>query len=117
MRIDANGIVHKEPGSPPVPSEVELCRDWLLLYATPATSCGRRSSYGLKHDVEKWAGRYVSNGAFILAALKNGYRVRSWPDSINATFFMSIRKKPRETDIDGLVQFQEAAADGEDRDN
>jgi len=29
-----------------------------------------RSSYALKHAAERWAGEYVSNGAFILAALE-----------------------------------------------
>ena len=93
MNIDANGVVVREAGDPPYPSEIEICRQWLQLFAQPTARCGRRSSYGLKHDVEKWAGKYVSNGAFITAAIAEGYRTRTWPGSPNTCFFMSIRKE------------------------
>jgi len=45
--------------------------------------CGRivdvnrsASSYALKHEAERWAGRYVSNGMLIAAAVHLGYSVR-----------------------------------------
>lgn len=53
----------------PDEGQVALCLDWLRRYArhrkTANTSIG---SYGLKHAVERWAGTYISNGAFIEAA-------------------------------------------------
>jgi hypothetical protein len=43
-------------------------------------------SYSLKHRAEKWAGRYISNGAMIAAALMLGWKVkRAWNDGLNAT--------------------------------
>jgi hypothetical protein len=58
----------------PVEEEVALCMAWLEQFATPRKTVNpRMGSYGLKHVVERWAGNYVSNGAFILAAHRLGY--------------------------------------------
>ena len=54
----------------------------------------KRSSYGLKHQVESYFGargrpradRYTSNGAFICAALMAGLRMWPYKDSINPYF-------------------------------
>jgi hypothetical protein len=43
-----------------------------------------RSSYGLKHFAENWAGDYVSNGAMIIAALHRGFPVKPARGSLNA---------------------------------
>ena len=43
-------------------------------------------SYGAKHLVERWAGRYVSNGALIVAAILAGYRVVRDDNSPNCGF-------------------------------
>jgi hypothetical protein len=37
-----------------------------------------RSSYGLKHDAERWAGSYVPNGATLVALHALGYRLRQY---------------------------------------
>jgi len=43
-------------------------------------------SYGLKHRIEEWAGRYISNGAAIAAALMLGWKMKRDPISgLNAT--------------------------------
>lgn len=47
-----------------------------------------RTSYGLKHEVERtYKGVYVPNGAFILAALHQGYKIAEHvPNSPNVRF-------------------------------
>ncbi len=47
-----------------------------------------RTSYGLKHEVERtYRGVYVPNGAFILAALHKGFRIAEHvPNSPNVRF-------------------------------
>ena len=47
-----------------------------------------RTSYGLKHEVERtYKGVYVPNGAFILAALHKGFRIAEHvPNSPNVRF-------------------------------
>lgn len=56
------------------------------------------SSYGLKHDAERYnkalpntENPYVSNGAFICAALHNGFKMRLRGTSPNPVFNMSAR--------------------------
>lgn len=89
----------------PPEKEVRLCRRWLRKFATPTRDIEhtRAHSYELKHRVEDWTQimggmEYVSNGAFIIAAIREGYRavkVRFRPDSINACFNMSWKMKWR----------------------
>ena len=77
-QVDANGIrwrVFCEPCEPPDPLEVAICREFLRLCVKTKTP--RRGSYGLKHEIENWAGEYVSNGACIAAAILEGLVV-SW---------------------------------------
>jgi hypothetical protein len=50
--------------------EVQLCCDWLAAQDIGQKVTDRSpSSYGLKHAVEFAAGKYVSNGCFILACI------------------------------------------------
>lgn len=103
---------HREPNA----AQVEACCEWLRRWAMPtATISLRRGSYALKHLVEnasaqtgvvhlqtdrhgrRWGGRYlyVSNGAFITAALLEGYQMRqAGPDSLNAFFNLTVRRTP-----------------------
>ena len=54
--------------------EVEKCREWISIFAKPQKSINPKAySYTLKHRVENWANKYVSNGDFIKAALLEGY--------------------------------------------
>lgn len=117
-RVSANGIepnsTWKEDETDPVPAQIEKCREWLRAHAEPTRGIRRRhSSYGLKHAVERWTrapgrsydqtdhfGRkwtgdyfYVSNGAFIAAALDEGYRAqRVRPGCLNAFFNLHVKK-------------------------
>lgn len=75
------------------PQEFMTVVDWLLGYdaldrrKTINTSMG---SYGWKHKVERDTGKYVSNGAFICAALYLNYKMKRIPNSPNAYF--NLRK-------------------------
>lgn len=78
----------------PDPEQVAVCKAWLTAYAKPKKGWGARTSYGLKHVVERWAGAYVTNGAFIEAAAALGYDYRrASPGSPNAVFRMALPRK------------------------
>lgn len=65
-----------EYGSPRRPPrlEMDLCKFWISKYIDRSKKVNKnRSSYGLKHCVEDWAGVYIPNGAFILAAVELGF--------------------------------------------
>jgi len=89
----------KDNKTRPNKKEVQVCKEWIRKYCKPkkATKNGRAfSSYFLKHRVEATNGLtcYVSNGAFIQAAVDLGYEfVRDDPFSINVYFFMTIDKE------------------------
>lgn len=76
------------------PSQVQTCVEWLLAHDAldrRKTINTRFTSYGLKHKVERAKNQYISNGAFICAALYLGYKMkRASPTSPNACF--NIRK-------------------------
>jgi hypothetical protein len=76
--------------------EVKLCKQWLLRKARKRKTINTNySSYGLKHRVEDTYGKYVSNGAFIVAAMELGYEVKPTDfDSPNGNFNISIRTIP-----------------------
>lgn len=93
--------------------QIDVCREWIRLHVQPTkTIRPRMVSYGLKHRVEHWTrargpydqvdpwGRawsgeylYVSNGAFIVAALREGYvGERCGEFNVNCAFNMAPRK-------------------------
>lgn len=75
---------------------IDLCKQWIRQFVDPRKTVNTKgsSSYGLKHAVENWAGTYILNGAFIVAAIEEGYKYkRSGP---NAHFNMSFKKTQQE---------------------
>ena len=56
-------------------SEVSICAEWIEKFACVSKQA-RANSYESKGMVERWAGEYVSNGAFIQAAVCLGYKPR-----------------------------------------
>lgn len=74
---EPNGVASKEPEE----KQITLATAWLRRFARPLKTVRRTrgTSYNLKHQVEHWARAekvddpYVSNGAFIVAALRLGY--------------------------------------------
>ena len=59
--------------------EVEACARWLDLQLRTKTFNRQHTSYGYKHNVERWSGRvlkndrHICNGALIAAALGMGF--------------------------------------------
>lgn len=67
------------------PDEVSLAKTFLSkLEKTTSVNRHCRGSYGLKHDAERYAGNYISNGALIAAAVELGFRVSPIAESPNA---------------------------------
>lgn len=81
----------------PVADEVALCRAWIRRNAHHLKSFNARAfSYALKHRVEEAEGAYVSNGAFVTAALLEGYGAKAYEgDGLGAYFNMGFRKPAR----------------------
>jgi hypothetical protein len=76
----------------PSSNQVEDCKKWLLKYAKkkrlPQEHC--LNSYYLKHVVEDAIGQYVTNGAFIQAAIELGFQYSSIVGP-NAYFHIELR--------------------------
>jgi hypothetical protein len=74
---------------PPSQEQIELCKSWISNNCKPRKTINRTAhSYGLKHDVERDVGKYISNGAFIRAAIELGYKYKV--KSPNALFAMTF---------------------------
>jgi hypothetical protein len=61
------------------PIQVAHCVRWIGQYMFQRKTVNPRSSYALKHAVENAAGTYISNGAFIAAAVGLGYQFQVPP--------------------------------------
>lgn len=67
-----------------------LCKEWLERCQVIKTINHRHSSYGYKHFVENWASRYISNGAFIAAAIALNIPMQPiHPTSLNVSLAIS----------------------------
>jgi hypothetical protein len=78
-----------------IPAEhVVKCREWLRLFAKPTERITRQhDSYNYKHFVELWSGHYIGSGAFIVAALREGYQgLRTHGDRPDVCFNIRILK-------------------------
>ena len=61
------------------PNQVQTCVEWLLAhdaFSRRKTINTKYTSYSWKHKVERAKNQYVSNGAFICAALYLGYKMK-----------------------------------------
>ncbi len=75
-------------------SQIDLCKRWISTFIEPRKTLNDKTySYGMKHIAEDWAGSYVSNGAFIAAAIDLGYRYKQaqGKKNPNAIFNMSLK--------------------------
>ena len=93
--ITASGL-SDVPGDPPDLLEVLHCEAWIAEFCHPIKAISNRTfSYSLKHRAEDWqyerVHQYVSNGAFIQAAVNLGYRYKR-DSPLNAYFNMGIKK-------------------------
>ena len=75
--------------------EVQLCCDWLDLVLQRKTINRKRSSYGYKHEVQRYFGQYVSNGAFIAALIIKGVPYKTHPDNPNVNAALSNKLPER----------------------
>jgi len=78
----------------------EICIMWLW-QCKPLKRINRviGSSYHLKDFVEKWSGIYISNGAFIAAAIHLGLPYKSDNDSVNLHIGISGRSPRLQADL------------------
>jgi hypothetical protein len=103
--IYAFGILDDPPAwraERPDRAQVELCRRFLSQHAVKSTKWSIGTSYGFKHEVERWnldtSGRFksIANGAFILAALEMGFEAkRDVRRSPNARFKLKLVRESR----------------------
>ena len=78
---------------PPRQEQIELCKSWILNNCKPRKTINDTAfSYGLKHRVERDVKTYISNGAFIRAAIELGYKYKV--KSPNAWFAMAFLLPP-----------------------
>ena len=81
FEYDANGVWYKGRGDKrapaPDPEQVAVCKEWIGRFGilTKKTKTSGRTSYRWKHIVEHRMGKYVSNGAFIQAAIECGLKI------------------------------------------
>jgi hypothetical protein len=71
--------------------EVAVATAWLGLLERTAKVNPYSSSYGLKHDCERYSRFYVCNGAFIMAAIRSQFMVERIERSPNAAINVSNR--------------------------
>ena len=105
-QLSGNGFATFKAGHTPSSvdlAQVDLAIRWLDHHGRRARVNPRYSSYGLKHYAEKAAPAlcpnatpYISNGAFIAAALHLNYRVSRIGDSPNARINISFKKAAQE---------------------
>lgn len=71
--------------------QIDLCITWLLQWGRKRKSLNYDwTSYQLKHVVERWAGTYISNGAFIQAAINLGYKIKRYRGGTTATMNIGL---------------------------
>lgn len=74
------------------PTEFRVAAQWLVMYdgfKRRKTVNTYMSSYGWKHVVERNAHTYITNGAFVCAALALGYKMQRIKNSPNVFFNIS----------------------------
>ncbi len=77
--------------------EVQAAYDWILTLRRERISRDTSTSYTLKHEAERAGVGYVTNGAFIAAAMLAGVTVKTSPGVINPQIGVttaSLRPKP-----------------------
>jgi hypothetical protein len=75
--------------------QFQLCCEWLS-QCQPIKTINKKigGSYSLKHRVERYFNRYVTNGAFIAAVVHLGIPYKTYSDSPNISVALSSRSLP-----------------------
>ena len=115
--LGANGLASfsiLEPQNPIDLSQVDLAIRWLDHHGRRGTVNPSYSSYGLKHFAEntvpalrKGAIPYISNGAFIAAALYLNYRVVRIESTPNARINISFNKAEQKKLMEKVAAIKE----------
>lgn len=74
--------------------EISMCIDWIKdnVRVTKAIST-KRTSYGLKHNVERYfPDSYIANGSFIAAALMYGFKHKRVPNDTGRNAYFNMTK-------------------------
>lgn len=88
----AHGLYHKKADCPlPNAEEIQLCKQWITENCEALKNIKEYSSYAYKHRVEESVGRYISNGAFIQAAIELGFNYKDTFGSMNTHFNFRIK--------------------------
>ena len=77
--VDQDGLTIRPTGIGPTERnllEITVCMLWLRKQNPRKTISKLCTSYGLKHQVEREMGHYVSNGSFIAAAILQGLKIQ-----------------------------------------
>lgn len=116
MDIFNEGIGDFSDSGKPPKQQIERAKKWIERFGLPLKGINFHfKSYSLKHCVERWwqsehpgTAYYVSNGAFIQAALDLGYRVHPVGDKGDACF--NMRMPPKWTDERAEAGFRDLPA-------
>lgn len=85
--------------SPPDMDQVSLCREFIKTYLKESKKT--RSSYHFKHAVERIYNQYITNGAFIMAALEEGAGMVQLREGPNALIHLSYKDKASQVKCHG----------------
>jgi len=85
-------------------NEVRLCKDWIKKWITKRKTINeKKGSYCLKHAVERNNSNYISNGAFIQAAIDLGYSYRvSGPNAFFNMSFVDAKRNLEKSNYYGM---------------
>lgn len=83
-------------------AEIAKIANWLSGINKIKSINTHRSSYGMKHIAEIELG-YISNGAFIAAAIYCGYKYKAYNNSPNVSFNMSERSIKQRVKNNGFI--------------
>ena len=97
--INRNGVKYLNSTSPEDINsldvdKIRLCIEFTEKFMEPS-KVKTYNSYHLKHVVEKWSNRYISNGDYIAAALCMGLRVKPYNmfNNPNAAIYVMYKTK------------------------
>ena len=87
----------------PIDIQIQHCIRFIKSCCAVTKNINRkRSSYGLKHDTERWAGTYISNEAFKAAASQLGLMTAS-AGTINQYYNIKALKRKRNKFVNNKI--------------
>ncbi len=104
--VDEMGLIAgRRPLEPPPPAvDVLACMSWLEQRVSPRNTPSV-CTYGVKHAASRWLGRYLTNGAMIVAADRAGFSQdtgRSGGYILNTVLGVSLPSYRRLPEVSGI---------------